>query len=63
MGEAWQEVYLQQCDDCERRESRLTDWERGFIDSIRKQVEQGRRPTPKQIETLDRVWEHATARG
>lgn len=63
MSESWQEVYLQQCTDCERRESRLTEWERGFVDSIRAQIEQGRRPTQKQVEVLDRVWEHATAKG
>lgn len=63
MSEGWQEVYLQQCEDCEKRESRLTEWERNFIDSVRAQIEQGRRPTPKQIETLDRVWEQATAKG
>lgn len=49
--------------DCEARESRLTDWERGFIDSIRDQIDNGRAPTPKQIEVLDQIWERATARG
>ena len=29
--------------DCEKRESKLTDWERGFIDSISKQMAEGRR--------------------
>ena len=47
----------------EAREERLSDWERGFCDSLRRQLEQGRRPTPKQIEALDRAWERATARG
>lgn len=59
----WADEYLQMLDDCERRESRLTDWERGFVDSLRHQIEAGRAPSPKQIETLDRVWERATARG
>lgn len=48
---------------CEMREERLTDWERMFIDSMRSQIEAGRRPSVKQIETLDRVWENATKRG
>ena len=61
MGES--EELLQQIDDCEARESRLTDWERNFIDSIRSQVEAGRYLSEKQIETLDSVWEKATKKG
>ena len=58
----WQDEYVTLLDDCERREERLSDWERGFVDSLRRQIEQGRRPTPKQLEALDRAWERATAR-
>lgn len=59
----WSSVYIQQIEDCERRESRLTEWEASFIDSLRSQIEKGRRPSDKQVETLDRLWERATARG
>ena len=59
----WQDEYVTLLDDCEQREERLSDWERGFVDSLRRQIEQGRRPTPKQLEALDRAWERATARG
>ena len=59
----WADEYLTMLDDCENREDRLTDWERGFVDSLRRQIEQGRRPSPKQIETLDSTWERATKRG
>ncbi len=59
----WADEYLTMLDDCEKREERLTDWERGFVDSLRRQIEQGRRPSTKQIETLDNCWERATARG
>lgn len=59
----WSDEYLTMLADCEKRESRLTDWERGFVDSLTRQIEQGRRPTQKQIETLDNIWERATARG
>ena len=59
----WQDEYVTLLDDCERREERLSEWERGFVDSLRRQIEQGRRPTPKQLEALDRAWERATARG
>ena len=40
----WADEYLTMLDDCEKREERLTDWERGFVDSLRRQIEQGRRP-------------------
>lgn len=59
----WADEYLTLLEDCERREERLTDWERGFVDSLRRQIEGGRRPSPKQIDTLDSLWERATKRG
>ena len=59
----WTSEYLTLLEDCEQREERLSDWERGFIDSLRSQISQGRRPTPKQVETLDTIWERATKRG
>ena len=59
----WTTEYLTLLDDCEKREERLTDWERGFVDSLRRQIEQGRRPSVKQIESLGKAWERATARG
>lgn len=54
---------LTMLDDCEARESRLTDWERFFVDSLRSQIEAGRTPTTQQIDKLDTIWEKATARG
>lgn len=59
----WSDEYLTMLSDCEARESRLTDWERGFVDSLTSQIQKGRQPTPKQIETLDKIWEKATAKG
>lgn len=63
MTDSWASEYLVLLDDCEKREERLTDWERGFVDSLRSQIENGRRPSAKQIVVLDDVWERATARG
>jgi hypothetical protein len=60
---AWADEYVQLLDDCEQREENLTDWERSFVDSLRRQITEGRRPTQKQIEALDRAWERATAKG
>lgn len=53
----------QMVEDCEQREERLSEWERGFIDSIAKQLRDGRSLTTKQAERLDEIWERATARG
>lgn len=59
----WTTEYATLLDDCIKREERLTDWERGFVDSLSKQIADGRRPSAKQVETLDSVWERVTARG
>ena len=41
----WTTEYLTMLDDCEKREDRLTEWECGFIDSLRSYIAAGRRPT------------------
>ncbi len=46
--------------DCEKRESKLDDWEQGFIDSISKRVGDGKSLTDKQIARLDSIWERIT---
>ena len=59
----WAAEYLQLIEDCEQRESRLSEWERGVLDSIRQRLESGNALTGAQTETLDAIWERATARG
>lgn len=59
----WVDEYLTLVEDCEKRESRLTEWETGFVDSIRRRLEKEQRLSAKQIETLDSIWERATATG
>lgn len=59
----WIDEYQTMLDDCESRESRMTEWEQSFCDSLAAQLGKGRSPTPKQIETLDRIWEKVTAAG
>ena len=46
--------------DCENRESKLSDWERQFVDSISRQLANGHALTAKQSETLDDIWEKVT---
>ena len=59
----WTSEYLILINDCERRESRLTEWEVGFIDNLKAQLERGRHPSQKQIDLLDQVWERVTKNG
>lgn len=60
---SWVDEYETLLSDCEEREERLTDWERTFVDSIRKWIENGKRPTDKQSAQLDSIWERATKKG
>jgi hypothetical protein len=55
--------HQQMVDDCEAREERLTDWERGFVDSIKQRLANGQGLTTNQAARLDEVWEKATAKG
>lgn len=57
----WTDEYEQMLADCVKRESKLSDWERGFVDSLQHQIDHGRTPTPKQCATLDEIWERVTA--
>ena len=59
----WADEYITLIEDCEERSDRLSDWEAGFIDSLRRQMEEGRSPTPKQVDCLDSIWEKATKKG
>jgi len=59
----WADEYQTLLEDCEARGEKLSDWECGFVDSLRRQIEDGRRPSQKQIDTLDSIWERATKRG
>lgn len=59
----WTDEYFTLVEDCEKRESRLTEWEAPFLDYIRRQLEDERALSPKQSETLDKIWERVTAKG
>lgn len=59
----WADEYLTLIDDCEARESRLTNWQRGFLDSIREQLRRDRPLSLRQSEKLDEIWEQATKAG
>lgn len=46
--------------DCENRESKLTDWERGFIQSIGEQWDRTHSLSMKQNESLENIWNRVT---
>ena len=54
---------MQLIEDCEARESRLSDWDGQFLDSLRRQLEAGRTLSEKQDAKLNEIWERATANG
>ena len=51
------EEYLVHCLREEKGDAKFTDWERRFISSLARQIDQGRRLTEKQKEVLERIWE------
>jgi Fic family protein len=52
--------YVQLIEDCEHDQSKLTDWELGFLDNIRCLLERGLEFSDKQASTLESIWERVT---
>lgn len=52
--------HAQMVEDCEKREAQLSEWERGFIDSLSKRLGDGGSLTERQADVLDRIWERVT---
>jgi len=59
MREEWETLI----EDCENREENLTDWERGFIDNIKRQVLAGHGLSQKQETRLNEIWDRVTSKG
>ena len=61
----WRSEFYQQIDDCEtdRRASLLSAWECDFLASLRGRLDDKKELTPRQVETLDDIWNKATAKG
>lgn len=58
---SWTDEYAQMLKDCVRRQSKLTEWDRGFLDSLVHEIEDHGTPTPRQCEVLDKIWDRVTA--
>lgn len=56
----WANEYLQMIEDCENRESRLSDWERGFVASIADRLQRDQPLSLRQTEKLESIWERVT---
>jgi hypothetical protein len=50
---------LQMISDCENRESKMTEWECEFIQSISEQISV-RALSKKQMDTLEKIWERVS---
>lgn len=50
----------QMIEDCEARDSKLSEWEQQFIDSIGRQLAKNGSLSPKQQERLEAIWERIT---
>lgn len=50
------EDYLIACLREERDDPKFSDWEKQFIASLAKQLDQGRKLTDRQKEILERIW-------
>ncbi|KKL94096.1 hypothetical protein LCGC14_1868150 [marine sediment metagenome] len=47
-------------EDCQNRESKLSDWEAQFIDNIDSQIRDDGSLSEKQQEKLEQIWERIT---
>lgn len=50
------EEYLIACLREERSDPKFSDWEKQFIGSLARQIDQGRKITERQKEVLERIW-------
>lgn len=50
----------QMIEDCEARDSKLSEWEQQFIDSIGRQLAEHGGLSQKQRERLEQIWERIT---
>lgn len=55
--------WAQLIEDCENRESRMSDWERAFVDSVKARAESGKPLSDKRRDTLSTIWEKVTEKG
>jgi hypothetical protein len=47
-------------EDIEKREGKLTDWERQFVDSVSVQLGRGHFLSDRQVAIVNQIWERVT---
>ena len=57
MSDYNEEEIIQMINDCAERESKLNDWERGFISSVGDKADKGIMLSARQREILNKTWE------
>jgi hypothetical protein len=57
------EDHAQMVEDCEKRESRMDEWEQGFISDLSDWLGKGKSLTDSQAATLDHIWDKVTEGG
>ena len=50
------EEYLIACLRDEQNDPKFSDWEKQFIESLARQIDQGRRLSERQREIIERIW-------
>lgn len=50
----------QMLEDCVNRQSKMNEWECGFVQSLSEQIERGGTLTVKQAEILEKIWDRIT---
>lgn len=55
--------HIDMIEDCEARESQLTEWEVDFVASLRERLEAGYNLTMRQEEVFEQIWERVTTKG
>ena len=63
MSADWRDEYIQQIEDCRKRDKMLCAWDADFLDSIESRLLTGNTLTLKQTNKLDEIWEKATSKG
>ena len=63
MGADWRDEYIQQIEDCRKRDHMISAWDADFLESIESRLLMGNTLTPKQTNKLDEIWEKATSKG
>ena len=62
MSKDYTKVYCGMITACQQNESKLNEWEQGFVQSLSEQLDNGRTLSKKQIEILERINEKAIAK-